>query len=199
MMKSNTRTFALAGLLLIVFVVVIGDMFLRSSADAEPRTYSGTAATLESTLETLQDKRRLVAAEDQILADAQRIDALWSDALRGMIKAQTASLAQSTLREHVLDAAREAAPEARAGVPRFSESPIDGAPAIRRLSLELSVTATSPADLYAVVDRIENDPTIRMGITRITMEGPGVQQGVVKSVTTTLSIEALAVVGEEGA
>lgn len=198
-MKSKGRTPVLAGLLAIVFLIVVGDMLLRSSSDGQSPSDSGANDKLRDSISTLEEKRRIVASSDRIASDAERIDGLWGNALAGMIKAQTPSLAQSTLREHVLGAAREAAPEAEAGVPRFSESPIDGAPAIRRLALDLAVTATSPADLFAVVDRIENDPSVRMGITRISMEGPGIQQGVVKSITATLSIEALAVVGEEGA
>lgn len=197
-MKPNQRTLLLAGILLVVFALVIGDMLLRARPqhDASP---TDRAAALTELRAAIEEKRRAVDAADRIAADARRIDELWAEAVDGMVKAQTASLAQSSLREHVLRTARDAAPEAQAGVPRFAESPVDGAPGIRRLTLDLSLTATSPADLFSIIDRIENDATIRMGITRINMEGPGMQQGVIRSVTATLAIEALAVIGGDGA
>lgn len=196
-MTSNRRTILLAVILLLVAVFVVSDMALRSRSPE--RTQSDRAAELIELRTSVQEKRRAVQEIDRITSDALKIDQLWAAAIDGMIKAQTASLAQSSLREHVLRTARDAAPQAQAGVPRFAESPIDGTPNIRKLSLDLSLTATSPADLFSIIDRIENDPSIRMGITRITMEGPGVQQGVVRSVSATLAIEALAVIGGDDA
>ncbi|TVQ78221.1 MAG: hypothetical protein EA380_06285 [Phycisphaeraceae bacterium] len=198
-MRPNQRTLLLAGILLVVFVFVIGDMLLRARSQSQEGTPTDRAAALTELRTAIEEKRHAVDAADRIAADARRINELWAEAIDGMVKAQTASLAQSSLREHVLRTARDAAPEAQAGVPRFAESPVDGAPGIRRLSLDLSLTATSPADLFSIIDRIENDATIRMGITRISMEGPGMQQGVVRSVTATLAIEALAVIGGDGA
>lgn len=198
-MKSNSRTLILAGLLLVVFLLVVGDMLLRSGRDRAGTPASDRLTLLNEQQEALAEKRRLLDSADQLATDAQRVNELWTDALGSMIKAQTASIAQSALREHILNAVREVAPDVQAGVPRFAEQSIDGVPGIRRLALDLTITATSPADLYTIIDRIENDPEIRIGITRITMEGPGIQQGVVKAVTTTLSIEALAVVGGEDA
>ncbi len=198
-MKSNTRTLILAGLLLLVFMLVAGDMLLRAGRDGEGATHSDRVTLLNEQRQALAEKRRLVNNSDQLASDQQSINQLWADALGSMIKAQTASIAQSALREHILNAVREVAPDVDAGVPRFAEQSIDGVPGVRRLSLDLTITANSPADLYTLIDRIENDPQLRIGITRITMEGPGIQQGVVKSVITTLSVEALAIVGGEDA
>lgn len=118
----------------------------------------------------------------------------WSELRRTLIAAPTLDLAQSTLRDLVQQRITDMK---RIASPRFTYIPEAGEPAsrIRPISLRVDFDATSHAEAYAALDRIENMSGVLVSLASIRIEGPGRAQ-MPEQITVSATVRALALVGE---
>lgn len=182
------------------------------------RSFAGSPSEAESDLPPTPREAYLDAA-DRAQRDAallRNADA-WKDAARAaagqwdlaraeMVKGRTQELAEVSLRERVLAEIKDlkfiessANSVAATGAPPASSggaaaSPVS--PTVRVIALKVDVRTDTPAEVYRLIDRLENLSDLRAAVTSVQVKGPGLAQ-IPAEVSATLNVQALALIGED--
>ncbi len=205
--RSGATPILLAGVVVLGGVVLYRNFFSAPLADEE----ADTAPTpRERYLEELALSRRQDALIEQWgLWEGALVGArsAWVSVSRVLVRGRTIELAEAGFRERVLAEVKdlkfiessantqrvEAAPATQPAPSNAASAP--AAAAVRTIGLKVDVRTDSPAEVYRLIDRLENMPDTRAGVIGVELRGPGLAQ-TPGEVSATITVHALALIGE---
>lgn len=211
MSGQGSKTPWLLGAVLILGAVVLGRQFLGGGGGGGGDGGSDgvdAPSAKERYLEAVALSRRQRALLDNAeawrgaLAGAERA---WDTVRREAVRARTVELAEASFRERVLaevkdlrftDGAANSVPVPVEGVAAGTGAAPAGLPAVRAIGLRVEVRTDSPAEVYRLIDRIENLPDVRAGVVGVEIKGPGLAQ-TPPGVSATIDVRAVALIGED--
>jgi hypothetical protein len=196
----STRTrlmLALAGLL--ALAVAVDQLLLKGGGEDDAASGAPSASSsYRQAAERLATKRAMIEARadyERLLEDARE---KWGRARGRMIQAETGQVAVALLGDRVRRLAEEYRP-AGYSAQRGDARAIEGAPGVYELEVSVSMDLASAADAFALLDRLENMPGLAANIESVRLDGPGrLGSRSVTPLSLSLTLQALAVVGEEG-
>jgi hypothetical protein len=204
--RRGATPLLLAGVVLLGGVVLYRNFFSNTASAAEEADAAPTPR--ERYLEELSLSRRQQALADQAEqwnAALERARGAWDSASREMVRGRTLELAEAGFRERVLaevkdlkfsdssaNTQRVEAPAAAAPLP---VAPASGTASVRTIGLKVDVRTDSPAEVYRLIDRLENMPDARAGVVSVELRGPGLAQ-TPGEVNASITVQALALIGE---
>lgn len=212
MSRPANRTPLLLGAVVLLGALVAWRTF--ASAPSE----SSDDAPLTKRDEYLQSAER--AERDRaLLANAQAWKSAaaaaavqWDTARAEMVKGRTPELAEVSFRERVLaeikdlkftESSANSVPPAGITPPPAPVQPTARpapasvpTPSVRVIALKVDVRTDSPAEVYRLIDRLENLSDLRAGVVSLQIKGPGLAQ-IPAEVSATLQVHALALIGED--
>jgi hypothetical protein len=196
--RSQSTPLLLAMLGLIAGLVILDRTGLlpgRSPADEGAAPTTPRARYLLAASE-LQQERAIISQAGPWRRELDSARQRWAALRAGMVRAATPELAESRLREVVLDATAglELASPTRVSYVRDA-APLEGD--IRPIAVRVEFDAVSHRDALAAIDRLAHLPGVRTEVVSLRVQGPG-RVLLPEQLTISLTLRALALVGEEG-
>jgi len=140
---------------------------------------------------------RAMIEQAGVTANALEVaEAQWQSVRERCIKAKTAELAEAAFRERILGVARDLGVPAPSVTPVRVEAVSSTDATLRPIALRVQFDTDQPQSIYRVIDVLENLPELSTSVSQIGINGPGLPQ-VPTQATATITVRALAVVGEE--
>lgn len=217
MNRHKSATPWLLAAVVILGAVVVGRSVVGSGADDQADAAEAPSMR-EQYLNALSLSRRqqsLIDAEEawsRKLADTR---SAWNEISRELVRGRTVELAEAGFRQRILaevkdfkftDGSANSVPVtppaqpsgavAAAQSPPGALSPADTAQSVRAIALRVEVRTDTPAEVYRLIDRIENLPDARAGVVSVQVRGPGLAQ-TPSEVSATLLVHAVALIGED--
>lgn len=206
MKDKRSNRMILGGVVGVLLLAVLADRLgLIPSASADESEDVATSAA-----QRYLNERRQLDEEQALLATRKEVDKAlaavreeWSKATQTLAHGQTAELAEAAFRERVLATAGDlglrsvSASAVRDGTSVDSKRPA-ALSSLRPIALRLQFDTERPAEVYRLVDALENLPDVRTSVDSVSIAGPGMVQ-VGSQVTATIVVRAMALVGESGA
>lgn len=193
MKSQQTRTLVLAALVVVAGLLVVADRLGAAGEDGPgaptPRDEHMNHA------EVVARMRAEIDAEPAWRAARDAALETWSGVNGRLIHAPTAELATARLGQLVRAVVTDLGVTLDATSAPSVRTPAEGSP-VRVIALSLSLRATSPEKLHALVDRLENLPGAWTNIARLRVQGP--RRVPATGLNVDLDLEALAWVGERG-
>lgn len=200
-MTPKARTGLLAGVVGVLALAVGADRMgwlggRGDEGDAAGAGEGARAAYLEKAAlaQRLED---LIAEAPQWEQAAGRAAQLRQEVAPRLVAGATVELAAGAFRERVLRAAADLRLQALSVTLVTSSGPSAGgtnAAPVRLLELRIAFDTAAVADIYALVDRLENLDDLATNVSRLEIAGPGRKQ-VPQTVTVNITLHGLALVG----
>lgn len=209
MSSKGTKTPWLLGAVVLLGVAVAVSRFASGDADTDGSSGEEVPSAKERYLDALALERRqrsLLDGADQWRSALASAEAAWELVRHELVRARTIELAEAGFRERILAEVKDL---------RFSESSANSVPVpaatpaqptaqpgaaatVRAIGLRVDLRTDSPAEVYRLIDRIENLSDVRAGVVGVQIKGPGLAQ-TPGEVTATLDLRAVALIGTEDA
>jgi len=198
----------LLALIVVLAVLVVVDraglLGVRNAADE-----TGARAVYLARAQLLARERALVASAaewDRAAAEARRE---WLEAADSMVRGRTVELAQAAFRERLLKevqglgisgaradatgvdppaAAPVSAGASQGAVPEGEAGPV------RLMTFTVQFDTSEPDVLYKLIDRLENLGDVRVNVTDVRIDGPGMKQILPAQAVCSLVVQALALI-----
>ncbi len=209
---GNSRVLVLGAAVVALGALVLWRWYGASGSPAGDAAAGDTPSLREQYLDAAAltaRQKALVDAADRwagVLAEAR---ARWDQARHELVKGRTQELAEASFRERVLGEVKDlkfvntransvAVPLQGGAAATGNPGVTKAGPIIRPIALKLEVDTDATADVYKLIDRLENLPDVRVNVSSLKLTGPGFRQ-VPGQVTAELELRALAVVTPSGA
>jgi hypothetical protein len=185
------------GVLALVVAADLAGLLPAGGDDASPAPDAGDESPRGRYLALaarVADEEAIVARAPAWRAALAAAESAWADTGQRLVRAPTVELAETKFREFILGAVQDV----RLVSPARIAYQRDGAPApagpVRTLRLTLEFDARTPADAYAVIDRVQHLDAAHATIESLRVDGPGRIQAP-KQVKVFMTIRALALTG----
>ena len=167
----NSRTKILAGILGIVFVVVVADRFLSG---AEGATDDGVLTARRRYLDEaalVAQKRALIGHEAEYQAALTQTRASWDTVRSGLVTALSAGLAEAQFRDDILEFVRRRQIEG-ATIGKLESTPIGDSETLRLITLRLEFSTPSTREVYELIDGLEHMRDMLTRVASVEITGP---------------------------
>ena len=212
--RGNTTPWLLAAVVLLG-AVVVGRSVLGTGT--EDQGEAAEAPTMrEQYLNAIALSRRQQSLIDSEEAWARKLAdtrSAWNEISRELVRGRTVELAEAGFRQRILaevkdfkflDGSANSVPVTPPAQPAGSPTPSPAIPAtpagsaqsVRPIALRVEVRTDTPAEVYRLIDRIENLLDARAGVVSVQFRGPGLAQ-TPGEVSATLLVHAAALIGED--
>lgn len=206
MTRDQKRISLIAVLGLLVALVVADQIGVLPGAgdDADDAPEQATSArSLYLARAGLAEKQEgLIAQSQEWKSAAEKAQQQWEIARQRMIIERTVELAEARFRDRTLDAVKDLNLSAMRVTPVRDRTPATGAGpgavVVQPLVLEVKFDAANHRDVYSAIDRFESMASMATNISAIRIDGPARVQAP-HTITVSLTLQAQAAVGEEGA
>ncbi len=185
-----------------VLAVVVGADRAGVLARGEPGEDSA-AARHGALAELVEAQRSLVSQRESWAKALAQAESEWGSLRARVIAAESIDLAEARLRDEVNQLAKSLGFETPTAAPlSASQGSREAAPGaasrgVRVVGLRIEFGAEKPEDIYTLVDRLENLPTLATNISMIELRGPGIVQ-LPRRVEVAIELQAIAVIGAAG-
>lgn len=197
MTPSSRRNALMLGVVALAALVGADRMglFPTSSTEESLDGSSPRAAYQMAALALAEDRAKIEQAG--VTANALDVaETQWRSVRERCVTGKTAELAEAAFRERILGVARDLGIPAPSVTPVRVESTSSIDSILRPIALRVQFDTDQPQSIYRVIDVLENLPDLSTSVSQIGINGPGLPQ-VPAQATATITVRALAVVGEE--
>jgi len=189
---SPRRKLLLGVLAALIAIVLLDKLVLTGQANAANGDGTSPQEIYRARAALLDRQRALIDQRDEWqLANSRALEE-WEALAEKLIVAQSVEIAEGELRERLVTIAMEMGlprPDARALTPIVP----DEASPIRVIRYNLLLSTENWESAFALIDRIETDPSTIANITEVMLDGPGLPQFETE-LTISLTVQAIALV-----
>lgn len=185
-----------------VLAVVVGADRAGLFARGEPSDDSA-AARYGALAELVEAQRSLVSQRESWQRALAQSESEWDSLRTRVIAAESVDLAEGRLRDEVNQLTKSLGFDTPTAAPLSASqgsreaSPGASSRGVRVVGLRIEFGAEKPEDIYTLVDRLENLPTLATNISMIELRGPGIVQ-MPRRVEVAIELQAIAVIGAPG-